>query len=349
MKREIFVGDVGIGGNHPVSIQSMTSTRTTDIQASLNQIQALKNTGCQIVRMAIPDQSSLNSFRKIIQKSPLPIIADIHFDSNLALESIDSGAQGIRINPGNIGGKGKIREIIKLANQRSIPIRIGVNSGSIEKKYRHDHIPVSEAMVNSALDFIKFFEDNDFFNMKISLKSSDVKMTIQAYRLLDKKCDYPLHLGITEAGTFFRGTVKSAIGIGSLLADGIGNTIRVSLTDNPIQEVKVAKEILNALGLRENNIDIISCPTCSRTSVDLISMVADVEQKIKDLKPGKKIKIAIMGCEVNGPGEAMDADIGLAFSNKHGYIFKNGKMIEELNPEKASKRLIELIQELVKS
>lgn len=343
------MGDVGIGGNHPVSIQSMTSTPTTDIQASLAQIQALKNAGCQIVRVAVPNIASLDPFRQITQKSALPIIADIHFDASLALKSIDSGARGIRINPGNIGSKDKLKSIIKLANQKSIPIRIGVNAGSLEKKMRKSVVSRAEAMVDSALDFIKFFEDNEFFNMKISIKSSDVLQTIQAYRLLDKKCDYPLHLGITEAGTLSRGTIKSAIGIGSLLADGIGNTIRVSLTDSPLQEVRVAKEILNALGLRDNHIELISCPTCSRTTVDLIAIVDEVEKKIAGLKPDKRIKVAVMGCEVNGPGEAMDADIGLAFSKNHGYIFKNGKMTEKIKPENVSNRLLELIQHMIKS
>ena len=348
MKREIHVGDVGIGGNHPVSIQSMTSTPTTDIQASLAQIQALKNAGCQIIRVAVPDSPSLNAFRRIVRKSPLPVIADIHFDAGLALKSIDAGARGIRINPGNIGGKKNLREIIRLANQRSIPIRIGVNTGSIEKKYRGTNYSRVEALVNSALDFIGFFEDNDFFNMKISIKSSDVRETIQAYRLLDKKCDYPLHLGITEAGTLFPGTVKSAIGIGSLLADGIGNTIRVSLTDSPLQEIRVAKEILNALGLRKDHIELISCPTCSRTTVDLIAIVEEVEKQIAGLKPGRRIKVAVMGCEVNGPGEAMDADIGLAFSKNYGYIFQNGTLREKLPPNQARDRLVELIQQLIK-
>ncbi len=342
------MGEVGIGGNHPVSIQSMTSTSTSNVKSTLNQIGSLKNEGCDIVRVAIPDQSAVNAFQEIVEKSTLPVIADIHFDANLALKSIELGAHGIRINPGNIGSKDKLKTIINQANQKSIPIRIGVNAGSIEKKYRNTHSSRAEAMVSSALDFIKFFEDNDFLNLKISLKSSDVRETMQAYRLLDKKCDYPLHLGITEAGTFFRGTVKSAIGIGSLLADSIGNTIRVSLTDSPIQEVRVAKEILYALGLRGNHIELISCPTCSRTTVNLVSLVEEVEKKIKGIKPNKKIKVAIMGCEVNGPGEAVDADIGLAFSKKNGYIFKGGKMLEKIKPEQSVSRLMELIHEMLK-
>ncbi len=349
MKKEIFVGKVGIGSNHPVSIQSMTSTPTNDIESTLSQINSLEEAGCDIVRIAVPDQSAILPFKEIIKRSPLPVIADIHFDANLALKSIESGAHGIRINPGNIGSKTKLREILKLAKQYHVVIRIGVNAGSLEKKYRNNRHSKAESMVNSALDFISFFEENEFSNLKISLKSSDVRETILAYRLLDKKCQYPLHLGITEAGTFFRGTVKSAIGIGSLLTDGIGNTIRVSLTDSPVQEVRVAREILYALGLRGNHIEVISCPTCSRTTVNLVSVVEDVEKKIENLKPKKKIKVAIMGCEVNGPGEAMDADIGLAFSKNHGFIFKDGKLMEKIPPDEAANRLLALIHQLLES
>lgn len=343
------MGKVGIGGNHPISIQSMTSTSTSDVESTLSQVISLKKAGCDIIRIALPDQSAILPFKKIVRESPLPVIADIHFDASLALKSIESGAQGIRINPGNIGSKTKLKEIIRQAKQNSVAIRIGVNSGSIEKKYRNQRCSRSEAMVESALDFIRFFEDSGFLNLKISMKSTDVRETIRAYRLLDKQCDYPLHLGITEAGTRFHGTVKSAIGIGSLLADGIGNTIRVSLTDSPVHEVQVALEILYALGLRGNHIELISCPTCSRTSVNLVRVAREVEKKIKTLKPRKKMKVAVMGCEVNGPGEAMDADIGLAFSKKSGFIFKNGKLLEKIPPQKASDRLIELIQQLIKS
>ncbi len=346
MKREIFVGNVGIGGNHPVSIQSMTSTKTIDVQSTLNQIIELQKEGCEIVRVAVPDKPSLIPFKQIVKESPIPVIADIQFDSYLALKSIENGAHGIRINPGNMGSRKKLKEILELANQRKIPIRIGVNSGSIEKKYREHSNSIPEAMVKSVMDKVKFFEDNNFFNMKISLKSSNVKETVQAYGMIDKKCDYPLHLGVTETGTFLSGTVKSAIGIGSLLLAGIGNTIRVSLTEDPIKEVKVAKEILKALGLRKNEFDIISCPTCSRTTVDLISIVKEIEKKLSNIKPDKKIKVAIMGCEVNGPGEAKEADIGIAFSKKKGYIFKQGKMIETITPDKAIDRLVELIKKL---
>jgi (E)-4-hydroxy-3-methylbut-2-enyl-diphosphate synthase len=344
IKREIFIGNVGIGGRHPVSIQSMTATDTHDARATLTQIHELKNAGCEIVRVGVPDRKALAPLAKILKESPLPVVADIHFDAFLAIKSIEAGAQGIRINPGNIGSKEKVKEILKAANARNIPIRIGVNSGSLEKKYWNSPASTAEKMVASALDHIKFFEDNGFFNIKVSLKSSDVKETVNAYRLIHQECDYPLHLGVTEAGTFFRGAIKSAVGIGSLLMESIGNTIRVSLTANPVEEIPVAKEILKITGFREHGIDIISCPTCSRTTVDLISLVKKAEEALADIQPDKKIVVAIMGCEVNGPGEAREADIGLAFSQKYGYIFKNGEMIEKVKPELSIPRLIELIK-----
>ncbi len=345
MKKEIFIGNVGIGGHHPISIQSMTSTNTKDTKNTLNQIEELKKAGCEIIRVAIPERDYLNSFEEIVKKSLLPIIADIHFDYFIAVESIKRGANGIRINPGNIGAKKGLNEILKAAKDYEIPIRIGVNSGSIEKKYKSKDIPIHEAMVLSALDYVKYFEDNEFDLIKLSLKSSDVIQTVKAYRLIDKKCDYPLHLGITEAGTRFGGTIKSSIGIGSLLLDGIGNTIRVSLTDNPMEEIKVAKEILKVLGLRDKGVEIISCPTCSRITVNLIEKVNDFEKKILDLELKKKIKVAIMGCEVNGPGEAEGADIGVAFSKKKGYIFYNSKRIDTIEEDKAIERLIQIIRD----
>ncbi|MCX6584549.1 MAG: flavodoxin-dependent (E)-4-hydroxy-3-methylbut-2-enyl-diphosphate synthase [Candidatus Aminicenantes bacterium] len=346
MKKEIFIGNVGVGGKHPVSIQSMTSTDTKDAPATLNQVHELAQAGCRIIRVAVPDRDSLPPLARIIAESPLPVVADIHFDAYLALKAIEAGAHGIRINPGNIGGKEKLKDILKAANERNIPIRIGVNWGSIEKKYlkRKDSRPA--AMMESVMDKVRFFEDHDFFNIKISVKSSDVTDTVKAYRLIDKACDYPLHVGITEAGTFFSGTVKSAVGIGCLLLDGIGNTIRVSLTDSPLEEVRVAMEILKAVGLRKQGIEIISCPTCSRTSVDLISLVKEAEAELAGFKPGGKIVVAIMGCEVNGPGEAKDADIGIAFSKEYGYLFKNGKMIEKVQPKLAISRLVEAVKKL---
>jgi (E)-4-hydroxy-3-methylbut-2-enyl-diphosphate synthase len=345
IKKEIFIGNVGIGGQHPVSIQSMTSTDTRDVAATLNQINALKDAGCEIIRVAVPAKDALMPFKTIVKKSPLPVVADIHFDAYLASQSIEAGAQGIRINPGNIGSNKKLKEILNAANERNIPIRIGVNAGSLEKKYWGAPGAAAEKMVASVMDKVKFFEDNQFFNIKISLKSSDVSQTIQAYRLIDQKCDYPLHLGVTEAGTFFSGAIKSAIGIGSLLLEGIGNTIRVSLTDDPVQEIKVAKEILKVTGLRKTGMEIISCPTCSRTTVDLLSIVKEAEKKLAHFNPKKKIAVAIMGCEVNGPGEAKEADIGIAFSQKYGYIFKKGEMIEKIEPHQSITRLVDLIRE----
>lgn len=342
-KREVYIGAVGIGGDHPVSIQSMTNTDTRDVQATLEQIGRLAEAGCEIVRVAVPEEDALAALEKIVTGSPLPVVADIHFHASLALGAIAAGAHGIRINPGNIANKEKLKDILNAAGERKIPIRIGVNSGSIEKKYQRFPGTTADKMVVSVKDKIKFFEDNGFFDIKVSLKASDVKETVTAYRLIHRECDYPLHLGVTEAGTFFNGTVKSAIGIGALLIDGIGDTIRVSLTDDPVEEIRVAKEILKVTGLRDQGIEIISCPTCSRASVDLIAMVKEAEEQLAGIKTEKKIVVAIMGCEVNGPGEAREADIGLAFSHSHGYIFKNGKMIQKVSPSASIPRLLELI------
>jgi (E)-4-hydroxy-3-methylbut-2-enyl-diphosphate synthase len=343
-KKEIFIGTIGIGGDHPVSIQSMTSTDTRDVRATLKQINELRDAGCDIVRTAVPAEDALESFRHIVKQSPLPVVADIHFDASLAIRAIRAGAHAIRINPGNIGSNQKVKEILETANEKGIPIRIGVNSGSLEKKYRNIQGTIADKMVASVLDKVKFFEDNQFFNIKISLKSSDVSETVKAYRLMDRACDYPLHLGVTEAGTFFSGTVKSAIGIGSLLLEGIGNTIRVSLTDNPVEEIKVAREILRVTGLRQDGIEMISCPTCSRTTVDLVAFAREAEEKLSTLQTDKKISVAVMGCEVNGPGEARGADIGIAFSHNYGYIFQKGKMIEKVKPEHSIERMIRLIE-----
>ena len=288
-------------------------------------------------------RSALTPLRQIIAKSPLPVIADIHFDAALALQAIDAGAHGIRINPGNIGSNEKLKGIIRLAGQKKIPIRIGVNGGSLEKKYRKAGLSTAEAMVRSVLDKIKFFEDQHFFDLKISLKSSNVRETVAAYRLIDGQCDYPLHLGITEAGTFFAGSIRSAVGIGSLLLDGIGNTIRVSLTASPVREIKVARQILRALGLLDRGVELVSCPTCARTAVDLIALCERFEKKTAGLDFPGLLKVAIMGCEVNGPGEAKDADMGLAFSRSQAFLFKKGKIVARLKPEQALDSLYELV------
>lgn len=343
MKREIYIGKVGIGGNHPVSIQSMTSTPTDNVEATLEQIKELYIAGCEIVRVAIPDENSIGPFREIVKNSSLPVIADIHFDYKLAISAIEKGAQGIRINPGNIGSDKRVEDILSCAGEYKIPIRIGVNSGSIEKKFIKPERSKVDSMVESLMDKVKFFEKNNFYNMKLSIKSSDISETVQAYRKVDKLCNYPLHLGVTETGTFFSGSIKSSIGIGSLLLDGIGNTIRVSLTDNPVNEIKIAKEILRVTGLKEDGVDFISCPTCARTSVNLIDIVNRIEKRIRELNIKKRIKIAVMGCEVNGPGEAKDADIGIAFSKKYGYIFKQGKQVKKISSEEAEDTFLNMI------
>lgn len=347
MKREIFIGPVGIGGNHPVSIQSMISRPITAVAACIDQINALKKSGCDIVRLGIPDRSSLKPLSAIIAQTTLPLIADIHFDSYLAQKALELGVQGLRINPGNIGSRKKLQAILQSARERKIPIRIGINSGSIDKKIQGLPLSLAEKMVRSALDQVKFFEDCDFFDLKISLKSSDVRETVQAYRLIDSRCDYPLHLGITEAGTFLGGTIKSSIGIGSLLLDGIGQTIRVSLTEDPVQEVRVAREILKALGLRRQGIDFISCPTCSRTSVDLIEIAKTIESTLQTWDTQKFIRVAVMGCEVNGPGEARDADIGLAFSKNRGFIFKKGEPVEKVSIPDSIPKFLQYIREML--
>lgn len=343
MKREIFVGQVGIGGIHPVSIQSMTNTPANDVEATLKQIRRLQAAGCDIVRVAVPAKDTLAAFGRIVARSLLPVIADIHFDAALALGALEQGAHAVRINPGNIGGKGKLKAIIKLASERKVPIRIGVNAGSLEKKYRGADLSTAEAMIASLLDKVKYFEDQGFLDLKLSLKSHDVRETVKANRLADRRFPYPLHLGVTEAGTYFAGSIRSAIGIGSLLLDGIGSTIRVSLTADPLREVGVAQQILAAAGLARRGIDLVSCPTCARTSVDLIPLVAEFERKTAHLRLRGRLRVALMGCEVNGPGEARDADIGLAFSRQHGYLFKKGKIVGRIRADEAIPRLLELI------
>jgi (E)-4-hydroxy-3-methylbut-2-enyl-diphosphate synthase len=346
MKRAIFVGGVGIGGKYPVSIQSMTNTAAGDVEGTLRQIRRLQAAGCDIVRVAVPEKSALPAFGQVTARSPLPVVADIHFDASLALGAMENGASAIRINPGNIGGNEKLKEVIRLAAQKKIPVRIGVNAGSLEKKYKRSDLAPAEAMVRSLLDKVKFFEDQGFFDLKISLKSHDVREMVAANRLANRRCRYPLHLGVTEAGTFFSGSIRSALGIGSLLLEGIGNTIRVSLTADPVREIRVAREILMAAGMARNGIELIACPTCARTSVDLIPLVAEFEKKIEHFHFPGRLRVAIMGCEVNGPGEAKDADIGLAFSRQHGFLFKKGKIVGKIGASEAISRLREMIGEL---
>lgn len=345
--REIKIGNVKIGGNSQISIQSMTNTDTRDTKATIKQIKELENVGCDIVRIAIPDMVAADNIPEIKKSTNIPIVADIHFDYNLAIKSIQNGANGIRINPGNIGKKEKIKKIIQVAQEKNIPIRIGVNSGSLEKDIQKKYGICAKALVESALRHIGFFESQNFQNFKISIKSSSVPMTIEGYRLLAQKVDYPFHIGITEAGTKFCGTIKSAVGIGTLLAEGIGDTIRVSLTANPIEEVKVGIEILKSLELREGP-NIISCPTCGRCEIDIIKIAQKVETEVQKLNIRKNITIAIMGCVVNGPGEAKEADIGIAGGKNDAVLFKNGKVLKKIQCKNIAKIFLSEIKKITK-
>jgi (E)-4-hydroxy-3-methylbut-2-enyl-diphosphate synthase len=343
ISRQIHIGNVAVGGDAPVSVQSMTNTDTRDWRATVDQIKRLEDAGCEIIRVAVPDQEAAECFGTIKRSIRIPIIADIHFDYRLAINAIISGADAIRINPGNIGGAEKVKKVIQAAKDRNVPVRIGVNSGSVEKdllrKYGH---PGPEAMVESALRHIRFFEDNDFRLIKISLKSSDVVNTIASYRLLAQKTDYPFHLGVTEAGTVVGGAIKSALGIGLLLLEGIGDTLRVSLTAAPEEEMFVAYSILRALRLRERGVELVSCPTCGRTEIDLIALVEKAESLLKKVR--SPLKVAIMGCVVNGPGEAREADIGIAGGRESGILFKKGERIEKVPEAELLNRLITEIE-----
>ncbi|MBW2642953.1 MAG: flavodoxin-dependent (E)-4-hydroxy-3-methylbut-2-enyl-diphosphate synthase [Deltaproteobacteria bacterium] len=331
--RQIKVGDVKVGGNAPVVVQSMTNTFTQDVPATVSQIQHLEMAGCEIVRMAVPDQEAAEAISLIKEKVSIPIIADIHFDYRLAISAARAGADGLRLNPGNIGGDKKVKAVVDCAKALNIPIRIGVNSGSLEKDILKRYNGASaEAMVESALRHIDLIKSFDFHNIKISIKASDVHRTVDAYRLLSSKTDLPLHVGVTEAGGLYSGIVKSSLGIGMLLAEGIGDTIRVSLTRDPVEEVRVGYEILKALDIRRYGPDIISCPTCGRCKIDLFNIVERIEKALL-LKP-LPIKIAIMGCVVNGPGEAKEADIGIAGGDGTGILFKKGRVIKKFPEEK---------------
>ncbi len=327
--RQIHVGGVTIGGGAPVVIQSMTNTDTRDPQATLAQIDALAKAGCQVVRCAVPDMQAAHALGEICEKSPLPVVADIHFDYKLALESIAAGVHKIRINPGNIGEDSRVKAVVQAARAKGIPIRIGVNSGSVEKEILAKYgAPVPEALVESAFYHVSLLERFDFYDICLSIKSSSVPYTMRAYQLAHEKCDYPLHLGVTEAGTEYMGTVKSAAGIGGLLALGIGDTIRVSLTDDPVREIYAAQAILKAVGLNEDGINVVSCPTCGRTRINLIEIAKEVEQRTANIH--KKLKVAVMGCVVNGPGEAREADLGIAGGDGVGLIFRKGEILRKV-------------------
>lgn len=342
--REIKVGNLIIGGGNEVIIQSMTNTNTADSLKTIQQIKALEKAGCQMVRVTVNNAEAAEAIKVIKKEISIPLVADIHFDYRLALLAIENGVDKLRINPGNIGDEEKIKAVVDKAKEKNIPIRIGVNAGSLEKhileKYGH---PTSEAMVESGMYHVKLLEKYGFENIVISLKSSNVKMMVEAYRKMSSMVDYPLHLGVTEAGTAFQGTVKSAIGIGALLVDGIGDTIRVSLTEDPVEEIKVAKEILKVLGLREAGVEIISCPTCGRTEIDLINLAKAVETEFTEMN--HKIKIAVMGCVVNGPGEAKEADYGVAGGKGVGVLFKKGKIVKTVEEKEILSELRKMIKE----
>lgn len=343
MTRQIHVGGIPIGGGAPVVIQSMLNTKTTDVEASLAQIKQLATAGCQIARLAVPNMEAARGFAQICKESPLPLVADIHFDYKLALAAAEGGAAKIRINPGNIGGEDRVKAVVDVCKEKCIPIRIGVNGGSLEaellEKYGH---PTAEALVESAFGHLELLEKFGFYDTCVSMKSSTVSTMVEACRLFRQKCDYPLHIGVTETGPVKQGLMKSAMGIGALLLDGIGDTIRVSLTDDPVEEVYAAKDILKAAGLRKEGVNIISCPTCGRTRIDLIGLVNRVDEALRGCE--KPITVAVMGCIVNGPGEAREADIGIAGGDGWGMIFEKGVQVEKLPYEELLPALLRRIE-----
>ena len=345
LTREVTVGNIKIGGNNPIAVQSMTNTDTRDVDKTVKQIKSLEEMKCDIIRCAVPDMEAAESIKYIVKDVNIPVVADIHFDYKLALKCIENNIAAVRINPGNIGSEDKIRSVLEAAKDKNIPIRIGVNSGSLEKDILSKYgSPCSEALVESALRNIEILEKYNFYNSVISIKSSDVYKTIKAYRLLSEKVDYPLHLGVTEAGTTFSGTIKSSIGIGTLIAEGIGDTIRVSLTGDVRDEVRVGREILKSLGYINEGVKFISCPTCGRTQIDLINLAKQAEEKLQHID--KNIKVAIMGCAVNGPGEAKDADIGIAGGKGEGLIFKKGLIVRKVREDKLLEELIKEIENM---
>ncbi len=341
----IKVGNVLIGGDNPVSIQSMTNTLTKDIDSTVNQIKKLENAGCDIIRSAITDLEDAKAIKEIKKEINIPIIADIQYDYKLALDSIKYGIDGLRLNPGNIGSLDKVREVVKACKESGISIRVGVNAGSLKKEFLEKYNGVNEdSMVYSALEQIRLLEDMNFYDIKISLKASNVPLTIKAYEKMSQMVDYPLHLGITEAGPIWRGTIKSSVGIGALLSMGIGDTVRISLTGDPVEEIKVGREILKSLNILNEGLEIISCPTCGRTNIDLINIVEEAEKRLEGIN--KHIKVAIMGCAVNGPGEAREADIGIAGGNGEGLIFRKGEIIKKVKEENLLDELLKEIEKL---
>ena len=345
MTKQIHVGGVTVGGGAPVSIQSMLNTRTTDVEGSLRQLRELAAAGCQIARLAVPDMDAAKGFAEIASASPLPLVADIHFDYRLAIAAAEGGAAKVRINPGNIGGEERVRAVVDVCREKHIPIRIGVNGGSLDKKLleKYGH-PTPEALVESAFSHIELLEKFGFYDICVSMKSSSVPLMMKAYTLFHAQSDYPLHLGVTETGTEYMGTVKSAMGIGGLLCMGIGDTIRVSLTADPVREVYAAKAILKAAGLRREGVNIVACPTCGRTRIDLIGLAGRVEEALRDCE--KPITVAVMGCIVNGPGEAREADVGIAGGEDCGVLFVKGEMKEKLPYDELLPALLRYVDRL---
>jgi len=345
--RPVWVGKVQVGGSAPVAVQSMTNTDTRDVAATVTQVKKLTAAGCEIVRVAVPDVRAAEALAEIKKQISIPLVADIHFDYRLALKALEAGVDGLRVNPGNIGGEEKVAVVVEAAKKRKVPVRIGVNAGSLEKDPENTYSRVcAMALVESALRQVRLFEKIGFCELKISVKSSDVPLMLEAYRLLAEKTDYPLHLGVTEAGTLRSGIVKSAVGIGALLAQGIGDTIRVSLTGDPVEEVRVGYAILKALGLRKRGIELISCPTCGRTQIDLIKIANAVEERLKDIVT--PVKVAVMGCVVNGPGEARQADVGIAGGKGGGVLFRRGEIVRRLPEEEMVEALVREVQEIVR-
>ncbi len=338
--RVVYVGEVPVGGDHPIVVQSMTTSDTRDIKATIKQIIQLQVAGCEIVRVAVIDEEAAQAISRIKEGTNIPIIADIHFDYRLALSSVKAGCDGLRINPGNIGAKSKVQEVVKICQDKRVPIRIGVNAGSLDKEiYKKYGQICAQAMVDSAMENIQILESMNFYDIKVSLKASSVPLSVEAYQMISERVDYPLHLGITEAGTIPRALVKSAMGLGILLNEGIGDTVRVSISSDPVYEVWAAYEILRSAGLRERGIELVSCPTCGRCEIDLFRIVEEVDEKIRFLD--RNLKVAVMGCIVNGPGEARDADIGIAGGRGLGILFKNGEVVKKI-PEN------QLVDELIK-
>lgn len=345
MKREVTVGGVKIGGDAPISIQSMTNTDTRNVAETVSQIRRLETAGCQIIRVAVPDMEAAKAVGEIKKQIKIPLVSDIHFDYRLALECIKNGVDKVRINPGNIGDREKVKAVADACRERNIPIRIGVNGGSLEKELLKKYgKPTADALVESALSHVKILEDLDFSDIIVSIKVSDVPTMLEAYRKFDKLKDIPLHIGVTEAGTKSVGMVKSAVGIGALLSQGIGNTMRVSLTADPVEEIYAAKEILKVLGLRKQGAELISCPTCGRTRIDMIPIAEEMEKRLRDID--KDIKVAVMGCAVNGPGEAREADIGVAGGIGEGLIFKKGEILRKVKEDEIIPALMEEIEKL---